>query len=97
MIVGEPESIVDRPVPDHEGIFYSAEVTGDPRDATPGGPERWRVDVEIYWMSGGRRQSKTFTTMLLREVPFGERMRRLFVAGEEPEPARDRPAQEANP
>ena len=83
LLVGRPEDVIDRPVPGHAGIFYTARVHGDPRDTRPGGPMRWRVDVEIHWMTRGRRKSRTFTTLLLREVPFGERMRRLFVAGEE--------------
>jgi len=95
--VGEPQDVIDRPVPGHDGIFYTARVRGDPDDARPGGPLRWRVDVEIHWMTRGRKRSRTFTTLLLREVPFGERLRRRFVAGEEREPEPAAAPQEANP
>jgi hypothetical protein len=97
VVVGEPRAIVDRPVPGHPGILYTAHAFGDPLDRTPGGPVRYRVDVEIHWKTEGRRRSKTFTTLLLREVPFGERMRRLFVAGEEPEQNTDKSPEETHP
>ncbi len=89
-LAGEPRTIVDRPVPGHAGIFYTARAEGDPDDERGGGPLRYRVDVEIHWRASGQRRSKTFTTLLLREVPFGERLRRLFVAGEEPEQNTDK-------
>ena len=74
--VGLPRAIADRPVPGHPGLVYSAVATGDPTDNRPGGPVRWRVDVTLSWSTSGRRHTKTFTTLLLREVPFGERLRR---------------------
>jgi type II secretory pathway pseudopilin PulG len=94
VIVGEPKLIKNRPVPGHPGILYTAHSTGDPTDARSGGPLRYRVDVEIHWTTGGKKRSKTFTTLLLREVPFGERLRRLFVAGEEPEKNTDKSPEE---
>lgn len=97
VVVGEPRVVQNRPVPGHPDIRYSAEAVPDPLDDTPGGPLRYRVDVEIHWQTEGRRRSKTFTTLLLREVPFGERMRRLFVAGEEPEKNTDKSPEETNP
>ncbi|MFT5051518.1 MAG: hypothetical protein ACI8QZ_002937, partial [Chlamydiales bacterium] len=39
------------------------------------------VDVHLWWQGGGVRRGETFTTILLREVSFGERMRRRFVEG----------------
>ena len=78
--VGAPVAITGRPVPGHGGILYSAKPSGDPFDSlTPGGPLRYRVDIQMSWMNSGARRSKTFTTLLLREVPFGERLRRQFV------------------
>jgi hypothetical protein len=34
---------------------------------------------------GGTTRSKKFTTLLLREVPFGERLRARVVEGKKPE------------
>jgi hypothetical protein len=80
---GAPHTLEDRPVPDHEGIVYSARATPVPAsDDGPEGPQRYRVDVEMSWTSSGRRKSKTFTVLLLREVPFGERLRRELVGGD---------------
>jgi competence protein ComGC len=76
---GEPKPVVDRPLPGHPGLFYSAVGTPDPRDDTPGGALRWRVEVVIRWTAGGERRAKTFETMLLRQVPFGERLRRELL------------------
>jgi hypothetical protein len=75
--VGEPRAIVDRPVPGHPGLVYSARAVPHP----DGGELalEYRVDVEIRWVTSQGKRSKTFQTLLLREVPFGERMRRRFV------------------
>lgn len=61
------------------GVRYRARTTPDPDDDRPGGPLRWRVDVEVSWQAGGERRHRKFTTLLLREVPFGERLRRELV------------------
>ncbi len=77
---GEPHVIQGRPVPGHPGLVYNAEpiaVRGS--DDGPDVPQRYRVDIDITWQSGGRRRAKTFTALLLREVPFGERLRRQFI------------------
>ena len=37
------------------------------------------MDVEIGWRAAGERHTKRFTTLLLREVPFGERLRRELI------------------
>lgn len=92
--VGEPREFVDREVPGHPGLVYSARATGDPDDGRRGGPQRWRVDIEMRWSSAGRQHTKTFTTMLLREVPFGERLRRELM---NEEPAPPLPVQETQP
>ena len=93
-VVGPPREIVDRELPGHPGLVYSARATGDPTDTRRGGPLRWRVDVEMKWSTSGREHTKTFTTLLLREVPFGERLRRELM-NEEPTPAA--PLQETQP
>ena len=85
-VAGEPRSIENRPVPGHPGLVFSAQATPHPdQDAT--GPLEYRVDVEISWALAGAKRSRKFTTLLLREVPFGERLRRRFVEGLEPETA----------
>lgn len=90
--VGAPDAIENRPVPGHEGLHYWARGSGDPRDrATPGGPLRWRVEVELRWTTAGRVKSRTFTTLLLRQVPFGERLRRELIEGESPASENHRP------
>ena len=82
--VGEPTAIVDRPVPGHPNLTYMATGTPDPLDKyTPGGPLRWRVDVQIRWLTAGEERAKTFSTVLLRQVPFGERLRRQLIEHEE--------------
>jgi hypothetical protein len=78
--VGEPKPIENRPVPGSRGVTYSATAKPDP--ATAGSSEgalRYDVAVEMHWMSGGTARSKTFHVLLLRQVPFGERLRREFI------------------
>jgi hypothetical protein len=86
-VVGEPQAITEREVPGHPGLAYSATATPEPADPPRPGPRRYRVDVEMRWSEGGRPRAESFTALLLGEVAFGERMRRLFVAGEGPVPA----------
>ncbi|MCC7012539.1 MAG: prepilin-type N-terminal cleavage/methylation domain-containing protein [Planctomycetes bacterium] len=82
-VVGAPQAIEGRAVPGHPGLTYSARGVPDPDDrATPGGALRWRVDVEIRWVTSGRARTRSFSTLLLRQVPFGERLRREFIDGE---------------
>ena len=87
--VGEPQPVVDRPVPGQPGLLYSATAVAEPpregEDAGPG-PRRWRVDVEMSWTASGRQHTKTFTTLLLGEVPFGERLRRELMDEQPEEP-----------
>ena len=79
-VVGEPIDIVGQQVPGRPGLLYSARAYPDPAgSALPGGPLLYRVDVEISWSTEGAKRSRKFQTLLLREVPFGERLRRKFV------------------
>jgi len=83
-VVGLPVDVVDRPVPEHPGLSYSTRSAPNPDN-----PLEYRVDVEIRWATGGTARSRRFTTLLLREVPFGERLRRRFVEGRLPEKKND--------
>ena len=72
--VGDPTPVVDRPVPGSPGVVYSAQPTQNPDD-----PDQYRVDVSLTWTTSGVQRAHEFTTLLSREVPFGERLRRRFV------------------
>lgn len=73
---GEPRPIRDRAVPGYPELVYSARATPNPGNAL-----EYKVEVALRWTSGGVEREKSFTTLLLREVPFGERLRRRFVEG----------------
>jgi type II secretory pathway pseudopilin PulG len=70
---GEPAAVEGREIPG-TGVRYTAVATPNPDQ-----PLEYRVDVEASWETGGVRRSKRFTTLLIREIPFGERLRRRFV------------------
>jgi hypothetical protein len=78
-VAGEPRAIERASVPGRPGLSYSATATANPED-----PLEYRVDVEIFWSAGGTQRSRAFSALLLREVPFGERLRARFVEGREP-------------
>lgn len=88
-LVGEPHEIVEREVPGHPGLVYSAKArpapaSDDGESVGPlgrpsGDPLRYHVEVRMSWSAAGTRRQRSFTLMLLREVPFGERLRREFV------------------
>ncbi len=73
---GEPRQIVERPVAGVEGLVYSAMGR-----ANPDRPTEYRVDVAMSWSSQGVKREKRFTTILLREISFGERLRRRASPG----------------
>lgn len=79
-VAGEPRDIQAKPMPGYPGLTYSTTSTQNPEN-----PLEYRVDVEVNWAVGGTTRSKRFTTLLLREVPFGERLRTRIVEGREPE------------
>jgi type II secretory pathway component PulJ len=72
--VGEPIPITDRAVPGAEDLVYSAQARPNPEHE-----REYRVDVTIAWKSGGVRRTKSYTTLKLRQIGFGERLRREFV------------------
>ena len=82
--VGEPLAIVDRALASKPGVTYSARAKPNPEESKrPGGPLRYDVEVEMNWVAGGRSRAKVFHVLLLREVPFGERLRREFVQAQD--------------
>ena len=86
-VAGEPYVFVDRPVPGHDDLTYSAHAVPNPDQADlPGGANEYRVDVQIQWKSQGAQRTRDFSTLMLREVPFGERLRLKFVEGYEAKP-----------
>ena len=79
-VAGEPRDVQERELPGYPGLQYSTHSTPNPEN-----PLEYRVDVEIRWTVGGTARSKRFTTLLLREVPFGERLRARIVEGKKPD------------
>ncbi len=75
-VVGEPKAFENRPVPGVPGAIYSATPTMNPER-----PGEYRIDVELSWESAGVRRSKKIQLLRLRELTFGERLRREFIEG----------------
>ncbi len=74
--LGEPVELVDRPVPGAEFVVYSAKARPNPAE-----PRQYRVDVQMSWSTAGVRRTQDFSLLLLRELPFGERLRRELIEG----------------
>ena len=80
LVVGTPQEIKDRPLAGRPDVTYTAVATPDPSQSNyPGGALEYRVDVRMSWKSAGENKQKKFTTLLTREIPFSERLRRQFV------------------
>ena len=73
-VVQDPVPIVERAVPNAPGVVYSATPYLNPENE-----REVRVDVEVQWRSGGVLKKKKFTTLKLKELDFGERLRREFI------------------
>lgn len=84
---GEPVEIVERPVAGVDGLVYSAKGRPNPER-----PLEYRVDVAMAWSAQGVKREKRFTTLLQREIPFGERLRRRASPGATREPVSSKPA-----
>ena len=76
---GEPTDIVDRPVPGRPTLLYSATARPEPGADPALGPVLYLVEIEVRWTNQDPRRAKRYQTLLKREVPFGERLRRRFV------------------
>jgi hypothetical protein len=72
--VGEPLDVVERVLPGEPNIVYSARARQNPER-----PLEYLVEVELAWRSAGVRRVRRFTTLMVRELAFGERLRRRFV------------------
>lgn len=83
--VGDPAEVKNRPLAGSKEIMYSAIASPNLEGPeTPNGqPLQYRLDVTVQWSAGGMRRSKQYTTLILREVPFGERMRRQFLGAQD--------------
>ncbi len=75
-VLGEPVELDNRSVPGAPGVVYSASAVVNPEREL-----EYRVDVELSWQSAGVRRSKQLQLLRLRELDFGERLRREFVEG----------------
>jgi hypothetical protein len=82
--LGDPTEIKDREVPGVSGVVYSARAFPNPDT-----PREYRVDVRMTWQSAGIRRFKKFQTLQLRELPFGERLRREFIEKKAKNTSRD--------
>ena len=81
-------------MPGATGVIYSALAR-----VNPDNPDEFAVDVDVSWEAAGVQRARKFTTLLLREVPFGERLRRRFIQARSfpppPEMASDEEGQSA--
>jgi prepilin-type N-terminal cleavage/methylation domain-containing protein len=84
---GPPVEVKDRPLPSLPDVVYSAQA-----QENPARPLEYRVDVEISWKAAGVRREMRFSTLLVREVPFGERLRRRVVEGASEKPSPPSPS-----
>jgi hypothetical protein len=73
---GPPIVIERRTLPGVPDLVYSATAHENPQN-----PLEYRVDIEMTWSSAGVQREKRFSTLLLREISYGERLRRRFVEG----------------
>jgi prepilin-type N-terminal cleavage/methylation domain-containing protein len=73
---GPPIEIKERALPGLPDVVYTASAHENPQH-----PLEYKVDIEMSWKSAGVQREKRFSTLLLREIPFGERLRKRFVEG----------------
>lgn len=73
---GPPIEIKGRALPGLPDVVYTAHA-----EENPANPLEYRVDIEMSWKSAGVQRERRFSTLLLREISFGERLRKRFVEG----------------
>lgn len=79
-VAGAPRDVVEQEIPGYPGLLYTTRSVANPEN-----PLEYKVEVEMKWAVGGTTRTKKFTTLLLREVPFGERLRSRIIEGKKPE------------
>jgi len=72
--LGDPVELSGRKVPGSPGVLYSARAFPNPELEG-----EYRVEIEMSWESGGMKRSKSWSMIRLKELPFGERLRREFI------------------
>ena len=67
-------------MPGRPGVSYTVDAT--PNTAmldAQGLPREYVVEVVVSWSASGVKRAARWSTIMLREVPFGARMRRRFI------------------
>jgi prepilin-type N-terminal cleavage/methylation domain-containing protein len=75
--LGDPIEFEKRPVPGVSGVVYSAKAFQNP-DLL----REYRIDISMSWQSAGVKRGKAWSILRIKEVPFGERLRREFIERE---------------
>ena len=84
-LVGPPREIEDRPVPGRTGVKYSVATKPnlETLEILPGLDEpvatEYLVTLTVRWQARGVKREAQWTTIMLRELPFGARMRQRFL------------------
>lgn len=84
-LAGPPRVIEDREVPGMPGLRYSVEAVPNLEtleilpDVEEPVAREYTVTVEARWQAAGVKRAATWTTIMLRELPFGARMRQRFL------------------
>jgi prepilin-type N-terminal cleavage/methylation domain-containing protein len=75
--LGEPIVLENRKISGVPGVVYSARAVVNPEL-----PREYRIDIEMTWQSAGVQRGKSWSTLRIKELPFGERLRREFIEKE---------------
>lgn len=75
--LGDPVALEKREIAGVPGVVYNATAV-----ANPDLPREYRVDIEMTWQSAGVNRGKSWSTLIIKELPFGERLRREFIEKE---------------
>ena len=47
----------------------------------PDNEREYRIDIRMSWESAGVKRTKNWSMLRIKELPFGERLRREFIEG----------------
>ncbi len=67
-----PETIREREIPAYPGLSYSATFRENPQLLG-----EYLVEVQISWKEKGKTRSTVFRTVMLQEIPYEQRLKRL--------------------